>query len=136
MKIIAEVPGSCGELLQGTVAGQPLLVTCPIDQYSRAVLEEGAPLELPPKAEKMARLASAFYGVALDSVRITLHSELPRSKGMSSSSADMAAVAKMCASSGAYICFSKVHPDLSAHPLQTYGGLNFTEHNCSSKSGQ
>ena len=100
MKIIAEVPGSCGELLQGTVAGQPLLVTCPIDQYSRAVLEEGAPLELPPKAEKMARLASAFYGVALDSVRITLQSELPRSKGMSSSSADMAAVASVIAHYG------------------------------------
>lgn len=97
MKIIAEVPGSCGELLQGTIAGQPLLVTCPIDQYSRAILEEGFPLKLPPKADKMAQLASDFYRVELDSLRITLQSDLPRSKGMSSSSADMAAVASVIA---------------------------------------
>ncbi len=97
MKIIAEVPGSCGELLQGTVAGKPLLVTCPIDQYSRAILEVGPPMKLPPKAQKMARLASEFYGVPLDSLRITLQSDLPRSKGMSSSSADMAAVASVIA---------------------------------------
>lgn len=91
-KVTVRVPGSCGELLQGTWRGKPLLVTCPIDRYSQVTIEVGERESLPLKAEQMARLASDFYQVSLDGLKIQLQSELPIGKGMSSSSADTAAV--------------------------------------------
>lgn len=91
-KVTVRVPGSCGELLQGTWRGKPLLVTCPIDRYSQVTIEVGEGEPLPPKAEQMARLASDFYQVSLNGLKIQLQSELPIGKGMSSSSADTAAV--------------------------------------------
>jgi L-threonine kinase len=99
-KVIVRVPGSCGELLQGTWRGKPLLVTCPIDRYSEVVIELGEPSPLLPKAQKMAELASDFYGVSLEGLRISLTSQLPQGKGMSSSSADIAAVGAGIASWG------------------------------------
>jgi len=93
-KMTVEVPGSCGELLQGTRQGVPLLVTCPIDCYSRATIYQGdVQNSLSPKAAWMATLASEFYGVSLENLVIELSTELPIGKGMSSSSADIAAVA-------------------------------------------
>ena len=91
-KVTVRVPGSCGELLQGTRNGVPLLVTCPIDRYSQVVIQKGNPTELPPKSEQMAKLASDFYGVSLEGLRIDLSTELPIGKGMSSSSADIGAI--------------------------------------------
>lgn len=91
-KVVVRVPGSCGELLQGTWRGKPLLVTCPIDRYSEVTIQEGEWELLSPKAEQMAQLASEFYQVSLKGLKIQLFSELPVGKGMSSSSADIAAI--------------------------------------------
>lgn len=92
-KVIVRIPGSCGELLQGTWEGNPLLVTCPINRYSEVILEKGDfSKPLPEKAQKMLQIASEFYGVSLDGVQVTLSSELPLGKGMSSSSADISAL--------------------------------------------
>lgn len=91
-KVTVRVPGSCGELLQGTWRGKPLLVTCPIDRYSQATIEAGEQESLSPKAEQMTHLASEFFQISLDGLKIQLTSELPMGKGMSSSSADIAAV--------------------------------------------
>ena len=35
MELTVRVPGSCGELVQGWLRGEPFLVTCPIDRYTR-----------------------------------------------------------------------------------------------------
>lgn len=91
-KVTVRVPGSCGELLQGTQEGLPLLVTCPIDRYSQVVIQKGIPVGLLPKARQMAQLAGDFYGVSLEGLQIDLSTELPIGKGMSSSSADIAAI--------------------------------------------
>ena len=99
-RVIVRVPGSCGELLQGTWRGKPLLVTCPINRYSKVVIELGDQSLLLPKAQKMAELASDFYEVSLEGLQITLTSELPQGKGMSSSSADIAAVGAAIATWG------------------------------------
>jgi len=40
MVIRVKVPGSCGELLQGTKNGKPFLLTCPINQYSTVLIEK------------------------------------------------------------------------------------------------
>lgn len=37
---IVKSPGSCGELLQGSIGGQHFLVTCPINRYSYALSNE------------------------------------------------------------------------------------------------
>ena len=40
MHITAKVPGSCGELVQGTVQGIPFLVTCPVNLYTRVTISD------------------------------------------------------------------------------------------------
>lgn len=100
-KVIVRIPGSCGELLQGTWEGNPLLVTCPINRYSKVILEQGDPAHfLPEKAQQMIQIASEFYQVSMDGVKVTLSSELPVGKGMSSSSADISAIGAAIASWG------------------------------------
>ena len=32
--IKVKVPGSCGEIVQGTESGRPFLITCPINCYT------------------------------------------------------------------------------------------------------
>jgi len=34
MKTVVKVPGSCGELWQGVLDGEHLLITCPVNVYS------------------------------------------------------------------------------------------------------
>lgn len=90
------MPGTCGELVQGTLAGTPFHVSCPIDIYSTVEvgLEIGGQgidhlhgLEKATEALRrlLARHASYPYGGYL---KIT--SSLPRAKGMASSTADVA----------------------------------------------
>lgn len=40
MEVRCMVPGTCGELLQGSIGGVDSLVSCPIDLYSRVTVEE------------------------------------------------------------------------------------------------
>ena len=41
MELIVRVPGSCGEIMQGSWQGEPFLVTCPIDRYSTVTIRPG-----------------------------------------------------------------------------------------------
>lgn len=93
----AWVPGTCGELLQGTLEGQDFLVTAPINRFSRAWVTVGQ--------QKLAGPVGAKSLAGLDAVRrrlqvpedlplgLELESNLPRGKGMASSTADITAVA-------------------------------------------
>lgn len=94
MEIEVRVPGSCGELVQGTLRGEPFLVTCPIDMYTTVKLQPGS-----GKTTGFGRKALQAKKKTLDYLKIHeypydlfLSSELPRGKGMASSSADIAAV--------------------------------------------
>ncbi len=113
----ARVPGTCGELAQGYLDGEHVIVTAPIDRYATAVAVAavGCPDRLPLDRQapagwqaparrfpKMARaLALAAQAGWLDKRgRVLLHSALPRGKGLGSSTADAAAgVAAACQAS-------------------------------------
>ncbi len=98
MSILVQCPGSCGELIQGSIQNTPFLVTCPINRFSYAVADV---TEVPPnfsaiKQEKsllaMEKVMS-FINAHKKDLPVYLHSPLPHSKGMASSSADIGAVA-------------------------------------------
>lgn len=90
-----KVPGSCGELVQGTKEGVPFLVTCPINLYTTVTVTEGTGLRcgFGAKSHAALRRVLAYLGEAVFPSDMTLVSELPIGKGMASSSADIAAVA-------------------------------------------
>lgn len=91
-----KVPGTCGELVQGTLEGITFHVSCPIDMYSTIqveLAEDAGMLECPsdsPKASAALRALLAYQGCNGLGGRMAIHSTLPRSKGMASSTADVA----------------------------------------------
>lgn len=94
------VPGSCGELVQGSLSGQPFLVTSPIAQY--AIIEfytknqvEMLPL-LPKSLQALEATLQYCQGPSLKRYlqewTIKRENTLPVGKGMASSSADLAGI--------------------------------------------
>ena len=94
MEIVVRVPGSCGELVQGFAGGEPFLGTCPIDRYTTVqVSNRFSGLEgLGEKSQQALQLTLVRLGRSSFPYGMRLTSELPRGKGMASSSADIAAV--------------------------------------------
>jgi L-threonine kinase len=75
--------------------GEHFLVSCPIDLFSRVTveLENQGPLDTPqdaPKAAAALRATLAFLGLSEQGARLSILSPIPRSKGMGSSTADVA----------------------------------------------
>lgn len=90
------MPGSCGELVQGTIEGIPFHITCPVDVFSLTTVELGngcEPLICPmerTKASAALHRTLELLGKGNTSGRMTIESPLPLSKGMASSTADVA----------------------------------------------
>jgi L-threonine kinase len=90
-------PGVCGELAQGVLENISFLITCPVDFYSRVkveVYENGSGIQVTegcPKTAAAVRRALFHLKRAKLSANIQVSSPIPRSKGMGSSSADLAA---------------------------------------------
>lgn len=86
-------PGTCGELVEGTIDGRPFLVTCPIDLGSTIqVNRSGAGFpEGFPKTAQAIRLVAEKTGLPLAELSFERESILPPGKGMGSSTADVAA---------------------------------------------
>ncbi len=99
MKLTAKMRGTCGELAQGFYCGEPILITCPIEKYSAAVVsDEFAGVDgLGSKSLAMLDKVLKIFGVEDFKFGVRLTSELPHGKGMASSSADMATVAQAVA---------------------------------------
>lgn len=93
MSFFVRVPGSCGELAQGWIDGVRLHISCPVNRYSWAYLEEGrSPKKrLGAKARRALHLAKVSNGERASTAAITLYSDLTIGKGMASSTADIAA---------------------------------------------
>lgn len=99
MKIQASLraPGSCGELVQGTIGGQDFLISCPIDLYSQVEIElsplnQGIRANIPAeKTRRAVRQALQLYNKSYLGATITINSQLIRGKGMASSTADITA---------------------------------------------
>jgi L-threonine kinase len=94
MQITAKVPGSCGELVQGTMRGIPFLVTCPVNLYTRVTITDANREQdgLGSKSKAALERVLEYLGQSEFPYGISLVSELPIGKGMASSSADIAAV--------------------------------------------
>ena len=99
MTITVKMRGTCGELAQGFYRGEPILITCPIEKFSTAVVsDEFAGVEgLGLKSLAMLDKILKRFDVRDFRFGVRLTSELPRGKGMASSSADLAAVAQAVA---------------------------------------
>ncbi|VBB06828.1 Hypothetical protein LUCI_2065 [Lucifera butyrica] len=100
MKAKVQAPGSCGELVQGTIKEQNFLITCPIDLYS--TVEVGPAPKHPRMAAGVKTLAAVaktaeYLAVAGKSFEVVVRSELPMGKGMASSSADISAACQATA---------------------------------------
>lgn len=92
-----KAPGTCGELVQGAVNGQDFLVNCPIDLYSHAQVRRGHTSGIQVfNAENYQKISDGIEMLAIpDSLasrlELLIDSDIPRGKGMASSSADLAA---------------------------------------------
>lgn len=98
-------PGTCGEFVQGEIDGRDFLVNCPVDLYSYASIYNsptpGLQLQNAGSFNKIADTISlATQEFLLDlSHRVSVRSDIPRGKGMASSTADLtAALAAVCRS--------------------------------------
>lgn len=93
---IARMPGTCGELVQGTLDGVNFHVTCPVNIYSEVEVgldAAAAGLEGPwdaPKALAALRAVLGRLPANGHRARLEIRSKLPRGKGMASSTADIA----------------------------------------------
>jgi L-threonine kinase len=90
------LPGTCGELVQGTLDGGDCLVSCPIERYSIAevCLRQGAGWTVPADAAKTRAALQAglsYIGQLHSSGVVRLHTQLLRSRGYGSSTADIGA---------------------------------------------
>jgi L-threonine kinase len=89
-------PGVCGELVQGMLDGTYFLVTCPIDFFGRVRVElynDGAGVVAPadcPKAAAAVRATLAHLRRQELGARLTVNNPIPRSKGLGSSTVDVA----------------------------------------------
>ena len=92
-------PASCGEIFQGPVDREQVLISYAIDLYSQVSLERGKrkgdedDLKVHHKAyHAMEETLKHFDlpGKSLKDYRLRIHSDIPRGKGMASSTADVA----------------------------------------------
>lgn len=103
---IAKAPGSCGELVQGTLNGESFHVSCPINLYSQVKVvlnDEGKPRPSkeergevigPPdrwKTQEAIKRTLKFFGKENLGASFEINSKIPLGKGMASSTADIGA---------------------------------------------
>lgn len=97
MIIKAVCPASCGELLQGVIGDGEKLISYPVNIYTTVTLSETVkPIrdKLRKKAVKAMYRTLEYFGESKkigDSLSLDINSEIPVSKGMASSTADIAA---------------------------------------------
>jgi L-threonine kinase len=92
-----KAPGTCGELMQGAIDEQDFLVNCPINLFSHSTVQASgkAGLQLHhchrhTKIRDTIMLAAEEFAFDV-SHSLEIHSDVPRGKGMASSSADITA---------------------------------------------
>lgn len=95
-KILARCPGSCGELIQGIILEGEKLISYPINCYSYVKIEEGHRNNEAyyPKAYQALDKVLDYFGedpILAEKLRIEIQSEIPKEKGMASSTADLGA---------------------------------------------
>lgn len=96
-RVKVSVPGACGELLQGTIDDQNILIGCPINCHTYITLEKDDEIKgILINQEKTKTLLAIrktleYYKVKATGFKVTLQSDLLVEKGMASSTADIVA---------------------------------------------
>lgn len=99
MKATVQAPGTCGELVQGTLDGINFLITCPVNSYSRVTVEllpektNNFKINIPHRYKIIEAVKKTMLKLTgeLQGANIYVSSKLPVGKGMASSTADIAA---------------------------------------------
>lgn len=147
----ASAPGTCGELVQGMVGGAHFLVTCPINQFSRATVTlraggsgdaetHAGGIDHLPKAREAVFKALAELAPCLGAgglrAEVGIANPIPSGKGMGSSSADItAAVAAVGIAAGRPFAPEDIgRIALSVEPTDgvMFPGIALFDHRCGS----
>lgn len=97
MKSTFRAPGSCGELVQGTINNINFLITCPINLFSYVTVELNSQDFIAINDPKRKKVIEAVTSTMLHirgkkhGATIIVHSEIPIAKGLASSTADITA---------------------------------------------
>lgn len=96
MEACTRYPGSFGEIVQGSIGGKDLLVSCPVNLFTEArIFESKNPDKklMNPKASMFMKNMLCEWGYVdyFHSLDVEIFSEIPVGKGLASSTADMCA---------------------------------------------
>jgi len=136
--LFIKAPGTCGELLQGAIDGQDFLVNCPINLFSYAKVQRigSAGLQLQhehryTKIRDTILLAAEEHEFSLNHA-LEIDSNIPRGKGMASSSADIsAAFEAICRSSDLSLtaeAFAHTVTEVEPSDLVHFPGVSHINH--------
>lgn len=94
MDVTVTVPGSCGELVQGYEQGRPFLVTLPVNRYASVrIMDDGKRVRPSGWKGCMAlQKGLAYWQIRDFPYSVYVSTQLPYSKGMASSSAEIGAI--------------------------------------------
>ena len=85
------MPCTCGELFQGSLEGEPCLVSCPIDIYSSAEAVQGKGPAGASAGRKTRQSLEYLAGQAFRQLQVAVHTPLPPGRGYGTSTADIGA---------------------------------------------
>ncbi|UUZ55882.1 hypothetical protein LP419_10660 [Massilia sp. H-1] len=132
-----KAPGTCGELMQGAIDEQDFLVNCPVNLFSYATVHEGDDglhlhdLHRYTKIRDTIALAAHEYAFRL-SHQVAIRSDIPRGKGMASSSADItAALEAVCRSADVKLTdeiFARIVTEIEPSDCVHFPGIAHVNH--------
>jgi len=104
MEAYAIYPGSCGELIQGNINGRDMLISCPVNLFTKVRVFECEKSISRSNYIKSSMLLNNMlkrwgYGYLNSELDIKIESSIPEGKGFASSTADLC---------GVYICLLKL----------------------------
>lgn len=96
MKATASYPGSIGEMIQGNFKGKDVLISCPVNFFTRVTLfESNCPVFKYNYPKSMQFMKNALkrwnYDVYEKNMDMVITSQIPKGKGFASSTADLCA---------------------------------------------
>ncbi|WP_368488671.1 kinase [Clostridium sp. BJN0013] len=96
MKATASYPGSIGEMIQGNFRGKDVLISCPVNFFTRVTLfESNCPVfkyNYPKSMQFMNNILKRWnYDVYEKNMDMLITSQIPKGKGFASSTADLCA---------------------------------------------
>lgn len=86
------VPCTCGELFQGSLDGEPCLVSCPIQIHSAAFFTPGQSAGLPLEKSKTRKALDLIRQRGASVAGVRVENPLPAGRGYGTSTADIGAV--------------------------------------------